>query len=53
MRERLAAVLGREPTLGECLAVTALRRLIKEEPLTSQFVNQKLLSCFETAQSTD
>lgn len=47
MREKIKVVLGREPTLEECLAITALRRLLVEEPVVKQFVNQKLLNCIE------
>ena len=47
MRERIKAVLGREPTLEECIAITALRRLLVNEPAVKQFVNQHLLDCIE------
>tara|TARA_S200002703_G_scaffold4693_2_gene5820 strand:+ start:18276 stop:18437 length:162 start_codon:yes stop_codon:yes gene_type:complete len=53
MRERIIAALGREPTLGECLAIAALRRLIVEVPLTAQFVNHKLINCLEETPSPD
>ena len=52
MRDRIKAVLGREPTLEECLAITALHRLLVELPVAKQFVNQHLLDCIETTQST-
>lgn len=53
MRDKIKAVLGREPTLEECIAITALRRLLVDLPEAKQFVNQHLLDCIETAQSTN
>ena len=51
MREKMTVVLGREPTLEECLAVTAIRRLLVELPEAELFVNQNLLDCIEAPSS--